>query len=123
MPRFMQLDHASIPVGDIDDAVAFYGEVLGLEPLPRPDFGFPGAWFDAGGTPVHLTTNGTLRGSESPVRPNEAHVAFRVDDVDAMLSHLASHDVEVWELPNSPAALRQIFFNDPWGNMLEMIVY
>ena len=22
-----------------------------------------------------------------------------------------------------PAALRQVFFNDPWGNMIEMIVY
>jgi len=123
MPRFTHLDHCSIPVGDVDRAVVFYRDVLGLVPIPRPDFGFPGAWFDAGGIPVHLTTDAVLRGGDSPVRPNEAHLAFRVDDADAMLEHLERNGVSVWELPNSPAARRQIFFNDPWGNMLEMIVY
>lgn len=123
MSRFTQLDHCSIPVGDIDQAIVFYRDVLGLAPIPRPDFGFPGAWFEVGSIAVHLTTDAVLRGEDSPVRPNEAHLAFRVDDVDAMLEHLESHDVSVWELPNSPAARRQIFFNDPWGNMLEMIIY
>ena len=40
-----------------------------------------------------------------------------------MIQHLDAHGVAVWELPDSPAALRQVFFNDPWGNMIEMIVY
>ena len=123
MPRLTKLDHGSICVGDIDEAVAFYGGVLGLAQIPRPDFGFPGAWFDASGTPVHLTTNGTLRGAESPIRANESHLAFQVDDVEAMIQHLDGHGVAVWELPDSPAALRQVFFNDPWGNMIAMIVY
>ena len=123
MPRLTQLDHGSICVGDIDEAVGFYRDVLGLTPVPRPDFGFPGAWFDAGGIPVHLTTDGSLRGSDSPVHANESHLAFKVDDVEAMVEHLAAHGVAVWELPDSPAALRQVFFNDPWGNMIEMIVY
>ncbi len=123
MPRLTQLDHGSIPVGDIDEAVGFYRDVLGLAPIHRPDFGFPGAWFDAGGVAVHLTTDGALRGKDSPVRPNEGHLAFQADDADAMLEHLATHGVSVWELPNSPAARRQIFFNDPWGNMLEIIVH
>lgn len=123
MPHLTKLDHGSICVGDVDEAVVFYGDVLGLVPIPRPDFGFPGAWFDAGGVPVHLTTGGTIRGQDSPVRPNEGHLAFRVDDAEAMIEHLAAHDVSVWELPDSPAALRQIFFNDPWGNMIEMIVH
>ena len=123
MPRFTQLDHASIPVGDVDEAIRFYTDVLGLVPIPRPDFKFPGAWFDGGGVAIHLTTDGTLRGQNSRVRPNEGHVAFRVDDAETMLEHLAAHDVYVWELPNSPAARRQIFFNDPWGNMIEMIVH
>ena len=61
MAKLTKLDHGSLCVGDIDKAVWFYGDLLGLEPLPRPDFGFPGAWFDAGGTPVHLTTGGFTR--------------------------------------------------------------
>lgn len=123
MAQLTKLDHGSICVGDIDEAVAFYGGVLGLAQIPRPDFGFPGAWFNAGGTPVHLTTDGTLRGAQSPIRANESHLAFQVDDLEAMIQCLDGHGVAVWELPDSPAALRQVFFNDPWGNMIEMIVY
>lgn len=123
MPVLTKLDHGSISVGDVDEAVTFYGDILGLKPIPRPDFGFPGAWFDAGGVPVHLTTDGMARGSDAPVRPNEPHLAFQVDDPDAMIEHLETHGVSVWEMPDSPAALRQIFFNDPWGNMIEIIVY
>lgn len=122
-PRLTQVDHASIPVGDVEQAVDFYGGVLGLAPITRPDFDFPGAWFGGGSIDIHLTTNGTLRGADSAIRPNEAHVAFRTDDDEAMLERLAAHGVSVWEMPNSPAARRQIFFNDPWGNMLEIIVH
>jgi|TARA_B100000315_G_scaffold239087_1_gene257499 catechol 2,3-dioxygenase-like lactoylglutathione lyase family enzyme len=123
MPRLTRFDHGSIAVGDIDEAVVFYRDVLGLRPLPRPDFGFPGAWFDAGGTAVHLTTDGAQRGPDAPVRPNEAHLAFQVDDPDAMIERLKVNGVNVEELPDSPAARRQVFFNDPWGNMLEMIEF
>ncbi len=50
-------------------------------------------------------------------------MAFQCSDSDAMLEQLKAHGVKTWELPNSPAARRQIFFNDPWGNLIEMIVY
>jgi catechol 2,3-dioxygenase-like lactoylglutathione lyase family enzyme len=103
--------------------IEFYGEILGLEALPRPDFGFPGAWFAAGDVAIHLTTGGALRGAESPLNPGEAHLAFQCSDSDAMLEQLGAHGVKTWELPNSPSARRQIFFNDPWGNLIEMIVY
>lgn len=123
MARLTKLDHGSFPVGDVDEAVVFYRDLLGLEPIERPAFDFPGAWFDAGGTPIHLTTGGNLRGPDSPIGGGEAHLAFQVDDADGMVAHLEANGVYVWEFPNSPAADRQIFFNDPWGNMIEMIVY
>jgi len=43
------LHHVSINVPDVPRALAFYVEVLGLtERSDRPDFGFGGAWLDAG---------------------------------------------------------------------------
>ena len=123
MAKLTKLDHGSLCVGDIDKAVWFYGDLLGLEPLPRPDFGFPGAWFDAGGTPVHLTTGGFTRSDNPELRPNDGHLAFLVDDLEEMTEELTEADVEWWELPNSPAADRQIFFRDPWGNMIEITRY
>ena len=123
MAKLTKLDHGSLCVGDIEKAEWFYGELLGLKPLPRPDFGFPGAWFDAGGTPVHLTTGGYLRDDASDLRPNDGHLAFLVDDLEELIEELTEAEVHWWELPNSPAADRQVFFRDPWGNMIEITRY
>src|SRR5260370_18924780 len=49
------LHHVSINVSDVPAARDFYTGVLGLtERTDRPDFGFGGAWLDAGRPPVHL---------------------------------------------------------------------
>lgn len=120
----LQFDHASICVGDVDEAVRFYRDILGLEPIERPDFGFPGAWFRAGGTPVHLTTGGAVPGSDARLRPNEGHVALCVTEgIQELVDFLNANGVKTWELMNSPAAERQIFLHDPWGNMIELCTY
>jgi glyoxylase I family protein len=120
--RFEAIDHVSVPVGDVDEAVHFYGEVLGLAQIDRPDFGFPGAWFGTGTVPLHLTT-GSKRRSEPHLAANEAHIAFRVDGTEDLVARLRRADIEIYELENSPAANAQLFFHDPWGNMLEIIDY
>jgi catechol 2,3-dioxygenase-like lactoylglutathione lyase family enzyme len=43
------LHHAALPVSDLERAAAFYRDVLGLRELARPDFPFPGKWFEVGG--------------------------------------------------------------------------
>jgi glyoxylase I family protein len=48
------LHHVSFPVRDLERARHFYGEVLGLEEIARPDLRVPGAWHRAGGVEVHL---------------------------------------------------------------------
>lgn len=122
-PR-ITLDHGSVCVGDIDEAIRFYGDLLGLERVERPDFGFPGAWFRAGSTPVHLTTGGATPGSAARLRPNESHLAFCVEQgLEQLIARLEQAGVRVWELEDSPAADRQVFLHDPWGNMLELCRY
>jgi catechol 2,3-dioxygenase-like lactoylglutathione lyase family enzyme len=37
------IHHTAIIVTDVERAKRFYGGVLGLSELPRPDFGFEGA--------------------------------------------------------------------------------
>lgn len=50
-----RLDHINLRTARLDVMVAWYSEVLGLTPGPRPDFGFPGAWMYAGDRAlVHL---------------------------------------------------------------------
>ena len=47
------MNHFTILTDDVDNTVRFYGELLGLEPGPRPKLKFPGAWLYAGGQPIH----------------------------------------------------------------------
>jgi glyoxylase I family protein len=118
-----EMDHASISVGDIDQALVFYEELLGFERTARPDFGFPGAWFRVGSLAVHLTTGGHMRGPDATLRPNDPHFAVAVTgDLDGFLDRLRDAGVDVFELENSPAALRQTFVKDPWGNVIEFCV-
>ena len=53
--RPLAVHHVSINVDDVEAALAFYTDLLGLSlRTDRPDFGFGGAWLDAGGQQVHL---------------------------------------------------------------------
>ena len=47
--------HVALVVKNLDRCIGFYGGVLGLKTLERPDFGFPGHWFQVGqNSQLHL---------------------------------------------------------------------
>jgi glyoxylase I family protein len=107
--------HVSINVTDVERSLAFYVDVLGLVPIDRPDFGFPGAWLALPtGRQVHLIQ------AEVPADLGQ-HVAFGVDDLDATVAALRAAGVEVrGPRPVGDTAQRQAFFADPDGNRLEL---
>src|SRR5262249_30508758 len=82
------IHHVSICVEDCNAAIAFYTDVLGMTVLPRPDFGFGGAWLEAGGQQLHLMefAPGELKGQ---------HFAIRVDDLQEAVDDIRSHGVRV----------------------------
>jgi catechol 2,3-dioxygenase-like lactoylglutathione lyase family enzyme len=113
--------HASLSVADIELARDFYEGVLGLSPIERPDFGFPGAWYQAGEIQLHLiqVPGGVDVGSPPPgTNPLAHHVAFEIDDYEATCKTLASKGVAALE---TGAAVGQIFVSDPDGNVIELI--
>ena len=105
--------HVSINVDDVDAALAFYVDQLGLKPrTDRPDFGFGGAWLDAGGQQVHLI------GAPTPPAQGQ-HFALQVEDLDAVIVELRGGGVTVSEaVPVGPN--RQAFVSDPAGNQVEL---
>jgi glyoxylase I family protein len=106
--------HVSLNVTDAEEAGRFYEEVLGFRRIQRPDFGFPGAWFDAGGVQVHL-----IEVEQAP-RSDGQHFALRVDDVDAVQARLVELGVDASTPHSFPGAGRQSFFSDPSGNLIEL---
>lgn len=111
---FRGVHHVSINVDDLDRARSFYVEALGLEPLPRPDFGFPGLWLRCGSQEIHLIQ------VAGHVAPRGQHFALRVDDIEAVCSELRRRGVEVSQVIDIPGAGRQVFFHDPAGNLIEL---
>jgi catechol 2,3-dioxygenase-like lactoylglutathione lyase family enzyme len=107
------LHHVNLNVRDVDEAVAFYA-LLGCEVLPRPDFGFPGAWLSAGTHQIHL-----VLAPDAAIDPRQ-HFALEVDDADALAAALEAHGVEVRRARAVAGAGRQVFLRDPSGNRVEL---
>lgn len=115
------LDHSFLTIheGGEDEARGFYGDILGLAEIPRPE-GLKrsaGVWFQAGGQELHL---GTDTAHEAPKRP---HPGFRVESAPA-LEQLA-HRLEAARVPvewdERIAGRRRFYVRDPFGNRVELL--
>lgn len=110
--RALAVHHVSVNVEDVEEAVRFYVDVLGLSPRgDRPAIG-PGAWLDAGGQQVHL-----IKGERPSARGQ--HFALLVDDLDAAVTDLRRQNVDVSD-PHPIGSGRQAFLSDPSGNLVEL---
>ena len=110
------IDHVYYWTRDMDRAVTFYGDVLGLPVAHRS--GDEWAEFQAG--PVRLA----LHGTEEPSLPTSGTVVFRVDDLDEARWALQERGV-VFDAHESevPGFARFATFHDPDGNPVQLIEY
>ena len=116
--RTLQLNHVAIHVTDVARSVTFYREALQLEPLPRPAFSFPGAWFRLGDDQeLHLIGDQQY---PAVLQHRGNHFALLIDDVAAWERHL--HQAGVSHLPRRirPDGAYQIFLADPDGHFIEL---
>ncbi len=115
--RVRQLDHVALHVADVSVSVGFYRDALGLEPMPRPAFDFPGAWFRLGPTQeLHL-----IGDRAQPVHSHNRgnHFALLVDDVDEAQAFLRSRGVPILKRNTRPDGAAQVFIQDPDGHVIE----
>lgn len=114
----MKLDHVTVLTDDVDVSTAFYRDMLGLVPGPRPPFSFAGAWLYAEGRAiVHLRAPNPGGARSGPLE----HVAFETRDFDGAVLRLAEagipHRLQV--LPDG--SRRQCFLSDPNGVLIEIV--
>ncbi len=127
MASITGIDHVllSIPVGAEDEGRAFYGGVLGLTEVPKPDpiASRGGCWFvssggaaDAGASSFSIH----LGGDADFVAARKAHVALLVDDLDGLRATLEAAGAPIVE-DDAPIGVRRFYAFDPFGNRLELI--
>ena len=116
-----RMDHFTILTRDTDATVAFYADLLGFTPGPRPAFGFPGAWlYNDGKAVLHVVEK-----SEIPTGGGVLdHIAFWGSDLPAYLARLQARGMtyDLRRLPETGHAggTWQLFFHDPSGARVEI---
>jgi predicted enzyme related to lactoylglutathione lyase len=101
------MNHVALEVGDIEEAVAFYGRIFSFELRGR---GPRMAFLDMGDQFLALAEGR----SQPPDR--HRHLGLVVDDLDAARTALEAAGAEI--LPG-----RGLDFRDPWGNHVQVVEY
>lgn len=106
------------PRGCEEAARRFFGELLGLPEVPKPQAlrGRGGVWFQVGQQQLHI-------GVEEPfAAARKAHPALRVrpDALDELAARLdAAGATVLWD--EALDEVRRFYSEDPWGNRIELV--
>jgi len=101
------INHIALAVGDVDEAVDFYGRIFDLELRGRSG---RMAFLDMGDQFLALAEG------DDPVADRHRHFGLVVDDRPGVRRRLKEAGIE--EEPS-----RGLRFRDPWGNLVEVVQY
>jgi len=105
--RAVGFNHIALEVGDIDEALAFYGRLFDFTLRGRSE---TAAFIDLGDQFLALQKGRTQAGDDG------RHFGLVVDDKEAVRKTLAAAGVETIPSPF-------LDFRDPWGNRVEIVGY
>jgi lactoylglutathione lyase len=105
--RLVGINHVALEVGDVEAALAFYGQLFELELRGR---GRRMAFIDIGDQFIALSEGRTQPPDQS------RHLGLVVDDREAARAALIQAGVDI--LPGTG-----LDFRDPWGNLVQVVEY
>ena len=105
--RAVGFNHIAIEVGDIDEALAFYGSLFDFELRGKSE---TMAFIDLGDQFL------ALQRGRSQAADDGRHFGIVVDDKEAVRQSLAAAGI-------APLSGRFLDFQDPWGNRIEIVGY
>jgi len=106
--RLVGINHVALEVGDIDEALAWYGQFFEFELRGRA--GAQMAFVDMGDQFIALARAST------PHVDAARHFGLVVDDKEAVRAALSEAGVALTRPPN-------LSFQDPWGNHVQVVDY
>ena len=108
-PRLIGINHVAIEVGDIDEALDWYGKIFDFNLRNRHE---RAAFIDMGDQFINMTRVADYKQSGVERR----HIGFVVDDRSRIIELAKAAGAVMVEGPF-------LDFLDPWGNRLEIIEY
>ncbi len=117
--KLKAIRHTGVKITDVNKSKEFYGQILGLTELPRPELPVPGAWYECNGTQVHLIGDSDAMRGIPGVGP---HIALQVEDLEQAKAELTARGIAFQELtpPPSMRANPVLFVKDPDSNVVEL---
>ncbi len=109
MTRLVGINHVALEVGDVDEALAWYGRLFTVELRGRA--GSRAAFVDMGDQFLAL-----MKGSDERTVDTTRHFGLVVDDKEAVRRRLG-------ELGMSVQASGSVDFTDPRGNHVQVVDY
>ena len=106
-PRLIGINHVALEVGDIDEALAFYGQFFDFELRGRSE---KMAFIDLGDQFIALSA-----GRHQPT-DDERHFGLVVDDREGLRAKMEAAGVAF-------VSENRFDFLDPWGNRIEIVSY
>lgn len=151
LPGLRGTDHIGFTVPDLDEAVAFFVDVIGCEPFYElGPFTANDDWMSThlnvhpravmkrlkflrcrNGSNFEIFEYEAPEQQRTPPRNSDVgghHLAFYVDDMEAALAHLRAHGVKILGEPTvrtaGPSAGQAwVYFLAPWGMQFELVSY
>jgi catechol 2,3-dioxygenase-like lactoylglutathione lyase family enzyme len=106
-PKLVGMNHIALEVGDIEEALAFYGRIFDFKLRGK---GPRQAFIDMGDQFINLTQ------TDAPHRDSPRHVGIVVDDRSDIRRLVEEAGGELLDG-------RFLDFLDPWGNRIEVVQY
>jgi catechol 2,3-dioxygenase-like lactoylglutathione lyase family enzyme len=107
VPRLVGINHVALEVGDLEEALEFYGRLFEITRVDRE----PGMAFIDMGDQFLALSEGRSAGPDS-----SRHFGLVVDDKEAVREAVQAAGIDV-------VGSRGLNFRDPWGNLLQIVDY
>ena len=116
----VELDHVNVVVEKSLETAAknFYGVILGLKEIPKPEElrGNGGAWYQLGAVQLHLSAKADMHSGQA----RKGHVCYTVANVARAEEQLRTSGIEIipddQPMPGKP----RFYVRDPGGNLIEL---
>jgi lactoylglutathione lyase len=124
--RIMKNDHTAFQVADLDAAIRFYTETLGLRLLSQSvdaEHQEAFAFLELEGGNLELLQKLGKTFTPRPIEPPYCpHLALETDDVDRMVANARQRRIHIIAGPfETPGEAKWVYMSDPDDNVIEFV--